>query len=416
MTALTDENPIEAEAASAMARILAPGLDDPYPLYAWLRTHAPVYFSEALGAYVLTRYADCERVLRNPADFPAAAESDLMRMLPQAGEHEAYRVLLTSVVNRNPPDHTRLRRLVARAFTPRRIEALKPDVDRIAAGLVAEVAARGERGGTVDLHSVLAVPVPLHVVAQLLGVPEEDRQRLADLVPRMINVIDPAADHAAMADADQAFHELGDCLWQVVEARRKEPRDDLISALVAIGEQDGDRLTDDELRTMLFTLWAAGFETAATAIDICVLTLLAHPEHRQSLQRYEDALRFVDEVLRWDVAGQISTGFRFAARDTDFGGFTVPAGAQIRLLFGAANRDPEVNPDPDRFDPFRENPRSLAFATGIHHCLGVNLARMEMAAVLTAIATSLPGLALAGPPVRRRSVPLRDFLSVPVRV
>ncbi|MFG2760532.1 cytochrome P450 [Streptomyces wuyuanensis] len=399
-------------------RLLAPGQDDPYPLYAELRATAPVHFSSRLGSYVLTRFDDCAHVMRNPALFPAPDPASFASFMPEHSEYDAFRVLVNSIVNSNPPEHTRLRRLVSRAFTARRVESLKAGVVRIAADLVDGAAARAAGGAVIDFHDELSVPVPLRVMAQLLGLPLEDDRLLADLIPRIINVVDPAGDTAALKDADEALHTLLGRLGDLVERRRAEPADDLVSGLLALGSDgdSADRLTEDELQAVFVALLTAGFETSATALDISVHTLLARPEHRAGLRSHEGALRFVDEVLRWDAPAPMSAGFRYAAEDTVFGEHEVPAGSPVRVLLGAANRDPVANGDPDRFDPLRTAPRTLAFGTGAHHCLGMNLARMEIAAVLTAIAERLPGLRFAEEPVRRRSLPLRDFASFKVRL
>jgi cytochrome P450 len=266
-------------------------------------------------------------------------------------------------------------------------------------------------GEVVDLHRAVSVPVPLRGIAKLLGVPERDHPYLSNLVPRMINVVDPTAGPEAIADADEAFGELAEYIVRLVAARRTSLQDDLISALVTVREEDDQRLSDDELSNMLFTLWAAGFETAATAIDMAVLAAMEHPDQTHWLSDPAGATFFVDEVLRWDPPGQISTSFRFAAEDVGMSGVLLPRGAQVRLLLGAANRDPESCEDPDRFEPGRRASASLAFGTGIHYCLGSRLARLEMAVVVSTLFTRLPGLCLAGAPVRRRSMPLRDFES-----
>lgn len=400
-------------------QLLAPGQNDPYPLYEELRSTAPVHFSSQLGSYVLTRFEDCAYVMKNPDLFPAPDPDSFASFMPQHSTYDAFRVLVTSIVNSNPPQHTRLRRLVSRAFTARRVESLKTGVMTIAVDHVEKVAAGAADGAVIDFHHELSVPVPLQVMARLIGLPLEDDRLLADLIPRIINVVDPSSDTAALKDADMALHTLLDRLWDLVERRRARPADDLVSGLLALESDHGgsaDQLTEDELKALFVALLTAGFETSATALDIAVHTLLTHPEHRERLRSHQGALRFVDEVLRWDAPAPMSAGFRYAAQDVTLGDQTVPAGAPVRVLLGAANRDPAANADPDRFDPARTAPRSLVFGSGVHHCLGMNLARMEIAAVLMAIADGLPGLRFAGEPVRRRSLPLRDFASFEVRL
>ncbi|WUH98288.1 cytochrome P450 [Spirillospora sp. NBC_00431] len=397
----------ERDAAGVVDELLSPGLENPYPLYEWLRANAPVHFSERMGTHLLSRFDDCEHVLRNPSLFPAPEPAAFFAFAPEAARFDAFRILVTSIINTNPPAHTLLRRLVSKAFTPRRVEELKGDVTRIAAETVAAATA----DPVIDLHSAISVPVPLRVLARLLGLPEESDRRLAVLIPKVIEVVDPSADEPTLQAADDAMRSLRDELTDLVRRRRRDPQDDLVSALVTASE----RLNADELEAMLVALLTAGFETSATAIDIAVHTLLNHPAHRDEVREHDGALRFADEVLRWDPPSATSAGFRVAAEDVAFGEHTVPAGSPVRVLFGAANRDPAANPDPDRFDPHRKAPRSLAFGAGVHHCLGMNLAKMEIAAVLAAIVARMPGLRAAEPPVRRRSVPLRDFSSFRVR-
>ncbi|MEU4711950.1 cytochrome P450 [Nocardia salmonicida] len=414
MKTYAQERAEHPEASSVIERLLAPGLEDPYPLYGWLREYAPVHFSSQLGAYVLTRFADCDFVLKNAELFPAPDEDTLLQAMPETRHIDPVRVLVTSIVNSNPPKHTRLRRRVSRAFAARQVEQQTRDVLRIADDHVRAVTDRSS-GRAIDLHEELSVPVPLRVLAQLLGLPLDNDRMLAALIPRVMNVFDPSADAQTLADADAAFGQLTTHLWDLVEQRRASPRDDLVSALVTVDAED-DQLSDEELQAMLIALLTAGFETTATAIDISVLALLRHPEYRTDLRSYEGAMRFTDEVLRWDPSGPMSAGFRVAADDVTFGDHEVPAGSQVRVLFGAANRDPAANVDPDRFDPHRASSQSLAFGGGIHHCLGRNLARLEVTAVLMAIADHMPTLELSGEPIRRRSLPLRDFSFLQARL
>lgn len=389
---------------------------DPYPVYAWLRENAPVYPS-AYGAFLISRYADVEFVLKHPEVFPGVSEEAMARMFPQAVGHEAYEVLVTSLVGSNPPKHTRLRGLIGREFTSRRVGGLRASVDSLADRLVGEAAERLRAGETVDLHSAVSLPMPLHVISELLGIPSADRSRLAVLVPAMMNVVDPTASPEAVSAADAAFRELGGYLDGLIAERRRAPRDDLMSALVLVHDDDHDRLGDDELRTLLFTLWSAGFETTATGIDNALLVLVERPETRKWLRGDESAVAaFVEETLRYDPSVQVAPGIRFAAEDTVLSGVDIPRGTQVRLMLGAASRDPAAHPRPDAFLPGRGGAAPLSFGAGIHYCLGAGLSRLEMAAVLPRLQRELPALALDGPPGRRRSIPLRDFTSLAVRL
>jgi cytochrome P450 family 114 len=405
----------DATADDVIAKIVAIGQPDPYPYFTWLREHAPVVYSSHFRAYMLSRHADCERVLKSPADFRSIEQDTLHELFPQAGEHEAYRILFTSLVNTNPPTHTRLRRLVNRAFSPRRINDMHDRISEICTDLLDQVDDDLRSGSDVDLHRRISVPLPLRVLALLLGVPDDDYRRLADLVPRMLHIMEANPSAEALAGADAAFGEFGEYLDALIAARRDEPTDDLVSALVRAGA-DGDRLTTDELKTTVITLWAAGFETPAITIDCGVMLLITRPELRSWMADEESALRFTDEVLRWDTPGQISTGRRYSVNDVEIAGVAIPAGAQVRLLLGSANRDPEAYDDPDTFNPGRTGPAAIAFGAGPHYCIGAGLARLQMAILLPELFRRYPTLTLATPPRRRRSMPLRDFASITVRV
>jgi cytochrome P450 len=385
---------------------------DPYPLYERLRSRHPVYKSR-FGAYLVSRYTDVAHVLKHHELFPGVPEEEMARMFPQGVGHQAYEVLVTSLVGSNPPKHTRLRGLVGSEFTARRVAGLRAGIEALADRLVAELAERLRSGETVDLHRTVSVPMPLHVMSDLLGVPHAERERLAVLVPAMMNVVDPAARPEAVAAADAAFHELGAYFDELIAQRRREPAGDLVSALVSVHDDDADRLGDGELRTLLFTLWSAGFETTATGIDNAVVALTREPRHRKWLTAGEqEALAFADETLRHDPSVQVAPGIRVAAGDVELSGTKIPAGAHVRLMLGAACRDPEVYPEPDRFDPARTGTTPLSFGSGIHYCLGAGLSRLEMSVLLPRLHRALPELAAAGPPGRRRSVPLRDFDSL----
>lgn len=388
--------------------------EDPYPIYSWLREKAPVYPS-MFGATLISRFDDCLFVMKDAELFPGANEDELARSFPQAIEHPAFEVLVTALVGCNPPKHTRLRHLVGREFTARRVAGLKADIEQITDGLLDRVEQQLADGGTVDLHRMVSVPVPLHVIAELVGVPEADRAELAVEVPQMMNVVDPTASPAAVQAADDAFANLGRYFDHLIAERRAKPREDLVSALVSEHDVDADRLSDAELRNLLFTLWAAGFETTATAIDNAVLTLMRYPDSGSWLESADGADAFIEEVLRFDPPVQVAPGIRFAARDCEVGGHAITAGTQVRLMLGAALRDPLAYDDPDRFDPARKGPQPFSFGAGIHYCLGAGLSKLEMAVLLPKLRARLPGLRLAAPPQRRRSIPLRDFESLVVR-
>jgi cytochrome P450 len=390
------------------------GRADPYPIYAWLREHAPVYHSD-FGAVLLSRYEDCAFVLRNTQLFRGADDAELAQVFPQATTHPAFAALVTSLVGSSPPKHTRLRHLVGRDFTPRRVAGLQAGIERFVAELLDEVAARLADGEAVDLHRAVSVAVPLHVFAELVGIPEADRPLLAVEVPRFVKVVNPMASPEVVDAADAAVARLGQCFDDLIAERRARPREDLVSALVVDRADESDRLSDDELRNLLYNVCAAGFDTTATAIDNAMLMLIRDPESAAWLDTAERTEAFVDEVVRLEAPVQMAPGIRFAAEDVKIAGEPVPAGTQIRLILGAALRDPAAYPDPDRFDPARSGPPSISFGAGIHYCLGTHLAKLEMGILLPALHRRLPGLTLAEPPQRGRAVLYRGFKSLTVR-
>ncbi|MEE3922640.1 cytochrome P450 [Micromonospora sp. BRA006-A] len=211
----------------------------------------------------------------------------------------------------------------------------------------------------------------------------------------MMNVVDPAATPDAVRRADEAFRELGTYFDAMIAQRRRDPRDDLVSALVQVRDAEDGSLDDAELRTLLFTLWSAGFETTATAIDNAMLLLLEDPGRGRWLDTEDGTRRFVEETLRFESSVQVAPGLRFTGADVELGGVVIPQGSQVRLLIGSANRDPEAFPDADVFDPGRTGPMPLSFGAGIHYCLGAGLARLEIAVLLRRLRAAAPGLVLA---------------------
>ncbi|MEU7761114.1 MULTISPECIES: cytochrome P450 [Micromonospora] len=413
---MTLSDQVETGAPDALIQLMSPAAAaDPYPIYSWLRETAPVYRSQ-FGAYLVSRYADVQYVLKHAEVFPGAHPDAMAQMFPQAVEHEAYDVLVSSLVGSNPPKHTRLRKLIGHGFTSRRVADMQASMERWSDRLVSDVLERLVDGATVDLHTDVSVPMPMHMMSDLLGIPEPDRESLARNVPEMMNVVDPAATPDAVRRADEAFRELGTYFDAMIAQRRRDPRDDLVSALVQVRDAEDGSLDDAELRTLLFTLWSAGFETTATAIDNAMLLLLEDPGRGRWLDTEDGTRRFVEETLRFESSVQVAPGLRFTGADVELGGVVVPQGSQVRLLIGSANRDPEAFPDADVFDPGRTGPMPLSFGAGIHYCLGAGLARLEIAVLLRRLRAAAPGLVLAAPPVRRRTIPLRDFASLPVRL
>jgi len=355
--------------------------EDPYPTYHALRASDPVHRSPFMDMWILTRYEDVALVLRDQRFLADRTTWEGYRPIPELGETRSLLVL-------DPPDHTRLRGLVSQAFTPRMVERLTAQAQAI---VDSALDAAAERGG-LELVEDLAYPLPVTVIARMLGVPEADWARFRDWSRVLVRALDPVEIHdadrlAEYVAADRAIH---DYLADVVERRRSEPGDDLISALIAVEEQ-GDVLSQRELVVMLVLLLVAGHETTVNLIGNGVLALLRNPDQLALLRREPGLLTSaVEELLRWDSPVQLTA--RVAGEACELGGRALLRGELVMLLLGAANRDPAQFPDPDRLDLGRADNHHIAFGFGIHFCLGAALARLEAECVFSALAERAPKL------------------------
>lgn len=383
---------------------------DPYPVYARLREAGIVI--TAPDTHV-SRYADVLAVLRHPGVSSDARHSAAFGRLDPGFQRSLD---TRSFVHTDPPDHTRLRRLVTTAFTRRRVEALRPYIQATVDAAIDRGAARGR----MDVVTDLAYPLPVQVICRLLGVPPEDHLDPAER--RQLCCFDPSTVAATPGFAEQMRRDRdGDLAYwaDVIEARRADPGDDLISALLA-ARADDDRLTDDELINTVRLLFVGGHETTVSLIANGMLALLRHPGQLGLLRRRPDlAAEAVEETLRYDAPFQFVR--RTAATDLDIAGTTIPAGTQMMVWLAAAGRDPGVFPHPDTFDILRENKRHLGFGGGIHACMGGPLARLQGEIALRTLTTRLtdPALVPDAPPVYHddavhalRSLPI-TFTSVP---
>jgi pimeloyl-[acyl-carrier protein] synthase len=385
--------------------------EDPYPLYHRLRAEDPVHRSP-LGFWVLTRHADVLAVLRDPRmsrDPRRSERVELLRASAEVDELLASEEAAPSMLFVDPPDHTRLRTLVNKAFTPAAVERLRPRVEEIVGGLLDRVAGVG----AMDVVEELAYPLPVTVICELFGVPEADRDRFRAWSRGLVHLLDPLVAADALERALQARQALRDYLHGVIAERRAHPTGDLLSALIA-AEDEGHQLSEAELVSMCVLLLVAGHETTVNLIANGTLALLRDPGARARLQADAALARgAVEELLRYDSPVQFTS--RHALADLDVGGRQVRAGETVVAVLGAANRDPAQFPDPDRLDLARAPNRHVAFGGGIHFCLGAPLARMEAAIAIPALLARLPGLALGPrPPVRRDTVTLRGLASLPV--
>jgi cytochrome P450 len=311
------------------------------------------------------------------------------------------------------PEHSRLRRLVSRAFTGRRIDSLRPFVAELTDRLLDELAERADQGGPVDLQEAIGLPVSIAVMARLLGVPDEDLPPFLPWVRKCAVMFEIAVTPVELAEGDLAYGAMREYFTALVARRREQPRDDLTSALIA-ADDDGDRLSRTELLDTLCFLFAAGFETTAGMVGNAVVALDREPAQRRALLadlsgRLPAA---IEELARVD--GSIQMTRRVAARDLELQGVPIPAGTSVVVLLGAANRDPEFFPDPDTLDLARTGSRPLGFGLGPHYRLGAALVRMELEEVLGRLYTRFPGLRPAGPPERAEGLALRRYRTVPV--
>ncbi len=382
---------------------LAEVREDPYPHYRELREAEPVHRSPFMDMWVLTRYEDVALVLR---DQRFSADRTKWNGVREVENFQPTRSLLSL----DPPDHTRLRHLVSKAFTPRIVEQLRPQAQVIVDEALEKAAARG----AMELIEDLAYPLPVAVIARMLGVPEEDWPRFREWSRVLVSSLDPVAfpSPEMLAALTAAQEALLDYLRGIVAQRRREPRPDLISDLIAVEEQ-GDVLNERELLVMLNLLLVAGHETTVNLIGNGMLALLRHRDQLALLRARPGLIETaVEELLRFDSPVQL-TG-RIAAQDCTLGGQHIGQGQLVLTLLGAANRDPQQFADPDRLDLTRSPNQHFSFGRGIHFCLGAPLARLEGRIAIGSLVERFPRLMLAGEPVRGETITLRGLTRLPL--
>ena len=393
----------------------APGFaEDPYPQYASLRDGAPVY-QHPFGFWLLTRYDDVSGLLRAAGlsvEDRNLAASPFTELQQEMYGDQPSRTDGVSMLDRDPPDHTRLRKLVSKAFTPRAVQALAPRVTELVDGLLAAM----ERARRVDLVEALAFPLPFSVIAEMLGTPPADHERIRELSGTVVRSLEPVADPDLAAAIVAADAELCAIASEMIAWKRQHPAADLLTALIN-AEDDGDVLNDDELVAQTLLLYIAGHETTVNLIAGGTLALLHNPDQLALLRQDPALVRgAVEEMLRYDSPVQASR--RITLEPVTVRGTEIPAGAFIMASLASANRDEEFwGPDAATFRVSRENARQhVSFGAGHHHCLGASLARLEAAIVFERMITRFPGLALDGDVAWNGRINLRGPAHLPVAV
>jgi cytochrome P450 len=383
--------------------------EDPFPTYHALRRWDPVHRCPD-GSWFLTRYDDVVAVYQDHARFSSDKQ---VEFAPKFGDSPLYEHHTTSVVFRDPPDHTRIRRLFAPAFTPRALAALEPRVVRLVDALLDRAAARGG----FDVVEDFAAALPVQLIGDMLGVPGDERGPLRGWSLAILGALEPVADAERLAAGNRAVEEFKDYLRRLIADRRRRPGQDpgeILTALLA-AEDAGDRLTERELLHQCIFLLNAGHETTTNLIANAVVALLERPAEHARLRAEPGLLSSaVEEFLRYQSPNQL--GNRRLLVDAEVGGVRLPAGALVTLGIGAANRDPAQFPDPDRLDLARTPNRHLAFITGIHACAGMWLARMEGRVAIGGLTARFARLRATAPPTRARRARFRVVSACPIEI
>lgn len=384
----------------------------PYPIYRQLRERGPLQLPDS-NLVVFSSFTDCDEVLRHPSSCSDRLKSTAAQQAIAAGQ-EARPFGTPGFLFLDPPDHTRLRKLVSKAFSPKVVRALETDITALVDALLDAVATAGR----FEVIADLAYPLPVAVICRLLGVPIEDEPKFSWASALLAQGLDP---FIAFAGQPQGFEERMEAgLWlrgylrDLLRQRRADPGEDLMSGLIAV-EEAGDQLTEDEIVATCNLLLVAGHETTVNLIANAVLAMLRHPEHWAALGRDSSrAPAIVEETLRYDPPVQLVG--RIAGEDMSIGGVDVPRGETMMLLLAAAHRDPAVTERPAEFDPTRATIRHLAFGLGPHFCLGAPLARLEANVALSAVTKRFPHARLEKEPAYKSNVTLRGVADLVVAV
>ena len=399
----------------------APGYAiDPYPSFSSLRAHEPVH-EHPFGFWILSRYDDVSALLRsgNSVDYrnaaedsPARIQADLMIAGAEPATPDTVDAYGMSMLDRDPPDHTRLRGLVSKVFTPRSVGALEPFVTELVDAALDRLA----DAGTADLISTVAFPIPFAVISRMLGIPDTDHTRIRELSGLLVRTLEPIGDPDLLVQINRARLEMQEIVRGLIAYKREHPGEDLLTALIA-AEEDGDRLSDEELVAQVVLLYVAGHETTVNLIGNGTLALLRAPEELKKLHEEPRlAVNAVEEMLRYDSPVQLSR--RIVLEPYEVRGQVLPKSAFVIAALASGNRDEAYwGPEAGELRLDRANARNhLAFGGGSHHCLGAALARLEGRVAVERMAARFPGLALAGEPVWNGRINLRGLDTLPVTV
>ncbi|MDI4235392.1 cytochrome P450 [Bradyrhizobium sp. Arg237L] len=386
---------------------------NPYPTYRALRDNAPVKRLPN-GSYFLTRYDDLVTAYKSTKAFSSDKKKEFS---PKYGNSFLYEHHTTSLVFNDPPAHTRVRRLIMGALSPRAIAAMEPDLIRLVDGLLDAIATKDK----VELIEDFASAIPVEVIGNLLDVPHDERGPLRDWSLAILGALEPVISSEQFARGNKAVKDFLAYLETLVERRRAKPGNperDVLTRLIQgenNGEDNGERLTEKELLHNCIFLLNAGHETTTNLIGNGLVTLLHYPAEKQRLISQPELIKTaVEEMLRYESSNQL--GNRMIVEEVELSGIKMPAGTPVTLCIGAANRDPAQFPDPERFDIARTPNRHLAFGTGAHQCAGMALARLEGAIAISRFLARFPNYTLAGEPTRGGRVRFRGFLTVPCEV
>ncbi|PWI11531.1 cytochrome P450 [Streptomyces sp. NWU339] len=388
---------------------------DPYAGYAELRERGRVHWFEPTNQWLVPHHADVSALLRDRrlgrTYQHRFTHEEFGRTAPPPEQEPFHTLNDHGMLDLEPPDHTRIRRLVSKAFTPRTVERLKPYVEGLAADLVAALVDAG--GG--DLLTDVAEPLPVAVIAEMLGIPESDRAPLRPWSADICGMYELNPSEESAAKAVRASVEFSDYLRELIAERRAKPGDDLISGLIAAHDEDDDRLTEQEMISTCVLLLNAGHEATVNSTVNGWWALFRNPDQLAALRADHSLVpTAVEELMRYDTPLQLFE--RWVLEDIEIDGTVIPRGAEIALLFGSANHDPAVFTDPARLDLTRADNPHISFSAGIHYCIGAPLARIELAASMTALLEQAPTLALAEEPKRKPNFVIRGLEGLAVEV